>query len=152
MERRCLWIPASQLVLLSFILTSTVALADPKPTDFSVALAPDTIDGALWAAECLAVPRAAADCNRRALQDGKPGGILTSLAHFTLLLLDGRILRHSCPQTGLQPERVQARGLLHQDGQAMSVVQLRAQCGASWQVVNLPYSGTEGPGVEVGNE
>jgi hypothetical protein len=138
--------------LVGLSLVAALGVAQPKQKDYAPGLAPDTVDGDLWAAECLAAPQATADCNRRALQEGKPGGLLIAPGRFTLLLLDGRILRHSCPQLGLPPSRMRARGFLHKDGRAMSVVQLLALCGKSWQSVNLPYSGTEGAAAEVGNE
>lgn len=142
----------SAVLIMGLMLAAPSVQGQSRPPGQLPILAPSTLDGELWAAECLAAPRTSADCNRRALQAGKPGGLLIGRGQFTLLLLDGRILRHGCPQSGQPPQRVRAQGFLHKDGHAMSVVHLQALCGTNWQVVNLPYAGTEEEAAEVGNE
>lgn len=126
--------------------SSAAAAQDALPAD----LAPHAVEGDLWAADCLGQAPVARDCNRRALQSGKPGGLLAARGAFTLLLLDGRVLAHGC--TGQPPTRLRARGLLVLERRALYVFRLQALCGERWQVMNLPYGGSEGASIEVGNK
>jgi hypothetical protein len=113
-------------------------------------LAPDSVEGTLWAAECLALPVPAEACNLQALSAAKPGGVLAAKG-FTLLLLDSRLLLRTCVAQHGQG-RLRASGLLHEGSTAMTVFRLEEDCGAGWQVVDLPYSGVSGGGAEGGDE
>lgn len=130
---------------------ATVCAATPPAADLRIAL--DVKQGTVWAAECLALPRPSPDCNRRAMQAGKPVGVLEA-GRFTVLLLDSRVLAGLCaaPLPPSQPLPVLVQGLVHRQGLAMTVFQVSANCGSGYQVVDLPYSGVSIPGAEGGDE
>lgn len=143
-------IAAAQLSLVA-ALSAYLLQAGPARANLPAApdLAPQTEEGDLWAAECVATFGSDRRCTERALSAGKPGGILQA-GRFVLLLLDGRILAQSC--SGPPPARVRASGVLHQGSRAMTVFSLSALCEGNWQVVDLPFSGIQGNGTESGNE
>jgi hypothetical protein len=122
------------------------ANADRPPPE----LAPDVVEGALWATQCIGVERADQSCNARALAAADPGGLLSD-GRYTLLLLDSRVLLRSCAARQ-SSARVRARGLLHDRGRAMTVFYLEEKCDQDWRPVALPYSGISGAGAEGGDE
>ena len=125
--------------------------AAPASDELPEYLAPDSTEGALWAAECVATPKARTECNGPALSEGKPGGLLTN-DRFTLLLIDGRILARTCAALSGKSGRLKAAGFAHADRGAMTVFRLEEDCGEGWKVVDLPHSGATGGGAEGGDE
>jgi hypothetical protein len=126
---------------------ATAAASDTLPSE----LAPDTVEGTLWGAECIATPGPLEGCSNAAFAEGKPGGILAG-GRFTVLLVDGHALVNACGAGRASPIPIRAQGVLHAGGVAMSVFRLEASCETGWVVVDLPYSGVAGSGPEGGDE
>ena len=112
-------------------------------------LAPDVIAGTLAAAECIGSGDRTPACNQHALAAGQPGGILDG-NRFTVLLVDGRILGHTC--VAGDGGRLRAFGLLHQKGFAMSLFRLEQDCGQGWTIVDVPHASTLVDGAVGGDE
>ena len=130
---------------------AVVASLGAAPSDdLDPSLAPDILEGSVWAAECVATPEAKQDCSGPALQAGKPGGLLDG-ERFTVLLIDGSILARTCA-AGSAGGRLRAAGIHHRDGDAMSVFRLEEDCGNGWRVVDLPHSGVSAGGAAGGDE
>ena len=137
------WIPVALLLLTS----SPTAAREWTARQ----LAPDRVEGRLWAAECVGTAGADSRCTLAALRAGKPGGILTEHG-FTLLLVDGRVLLRTCVDEKREPVRLRASGVLHASGFAMTVFRLEQDCGAGFSTVDLPHSGVAGDGAIGGDE
>jgi hypothetical protein len=134
------------LALAAVVTAAGAAAAD----ELAPSLAPDIVEGAAWAAECVATPGATAACNGPALASGKPGGILHD-GGFTMLLIDGRILAATCA-TSDGGGRLRATGLAHDAGAAFTPVRLYQDCGVGWVAVDLPHAGVAGGGAVGGDE
>lgn len=132
-------------VALSLLVVAGVATGETFTRD----LAPDVVEGPLRAAECLGAADQASACSRRALEVGKPGGVLDG-QRFTVLLVDGRVLHRTCAAGG--EGRLRASGVLYRDGFAMSLFRLEEDCGQGWTAVDLPHTGTLAEGAAGGDE
>jgi hypothetical protein len=129
---------------------AVVALAGAAAAEeIDVVLSPDVVEGAVWAAECVATPGATRACNQPALAAGKPGGLLHG-GVFTALLIDGHVLARTCATGG--DGLVRAAGVRHPDGHAMTVFRLEENCGQGWTAVDMPHSGVSATGAAGGEE
>lgn len=133
------------LVVIPLLAAFEVAVGAPSSRDLS----PDVVEGSLVAAACIGSGDRTPACTQRALAAGHPGGTLDG-QHFTVLLVDGRILGRTCAAQGTG--RLRAFGMVHRGGAAMSPYRLEQDCGTGWSPVDLPHTGTLAGGAAGGDE
>jgi hypothetical protein len=96
-------------------------------------------------------PESQEDLDMEALERGSPGGIVVD-EHFSLILVDGRVLaRLRAAQVG-RINRIRVSGLLHDDCQSITPLRIEYLSGGRWIVFDLPISGTLGPSVLRGDQ
>jgi hypothetical protein len=85
------------------------------------------------------------------VEAGEPGGVWAD-GRFVLLLVDGRVLARLGAALPDPAAPVRVRGIVHDNGRAVTPVRIEYRSAGGWVVFDLPRSGTLAPAVLEGDE